>query len=162
MKLKSNKSSLILNNGLNLKNNAINFKNENKNKILKIESLNIEADIEDNIEDKITENETMTIRKFDNFPYQNEDYLNEKKKTFLELRKEIEKRNKNRFQVKSEKKILNNYTKGINMYSYKNNSISSNIYKNSTTCSDLNNHKNNSIKIENKDIEDQVSIISSD
>ncbi len=48
------------------------------------------------------------------------------------------------------------------MYSYKNNSISSNIYKNSTTCSDLNNHKNNSIKIENKDIEDQVSIISSD
>ncbi len=162
LKLKSNKSSLILNNGLNLKNNAINFKNENKNKILKIESLNIEDDIEDNIEDKITENETMTIRKFDNFPYQNEDYLNEKKKTFLELRKEIEKRNKNRFQVKSEKKILNNYTKGINMYSYKNNSISSNIYKNSTTCSDLNNHKNNSIKIENKDIEDQVSIISSD
>ena len=48
------------------------------------------------------------------------------------------------------------------MYSYKNNSVSSNIYKNTTTCSDLYNHKNNSIKIEHKGLEEQVSIISSD
>ena len=157
LKLKSNKPSLILKNGLNLSNNLINFQNENKNKIIKIESLNIE----DNIEDKITENETITIRKFDNIPNQNEEYLNKKKKTFLKLRKEIEKRNKNRFQVKSDN-LLNNYTKEINMYSYKNNSLSSNIYKNATTCSELYNHKNNSIKIENKGLEEQISIISSD
>ncbi len=58
--------------------------------------------------------------------------------------------------------LLNNYTKEINMYSYKNNSLSSNIYKNATTCSELYNHKNNSIKIENKGLEEQISIISSD
>ena len=156
LKLKSNKPSLILKNGLNLSNNLINFQNENKNKIIKIESLNIE----DNIEDKITENETITIRKFDNFPNQNEEYLYKKNKNFLELRKEIEKRNKNKLQVKSD--TLKNYSKQINMYSYKNNSVSSNIYKNTTTCSDLYNHKNNSIKIEHKGLEEQVSIISSD
>ena len=156
LKVKSNKTPLILKNGLNLKNNFVNFHNENKKKIIKIESLNVE----DDIDNKITENETITIRKFDNFPNQNEEYLYKKNKNFLELRKEIEKRNKNKLQVKSD--TLKNYSKQINMYSYKNNSVSSNIYKNTTTCSDLYNHKNNSIKIEHKGLEEQVSIISSD
>ena len=110
----------------------------------------------------MTENEKLTLRKLENFPSENENDVIKREKSLnvFDLRKEI--RNKNKFYLQSENS-LNNYTKEINMYTYKNNSISSNNYKNMTTCSDLlTTHKNTSIKIEHKGLEEQISIISSD
>ncbi len=57
---------------------------------------------------------------------------------------------------------LNNISKDNNIYLFKNNSILSTAYKNMTTSSDLLSHKNNSIKIEHKGLEEQISVISSD
>ena len=147
LKIKENKSSLNLKGGLN------------KKKLRKKEYLNEEIN---NLEEKLTENEKLTLRKLENFPSENEneDIKREKSLNVFDLRKEI--RNKNKFYLQSENS-LNNYTKEINMYTYKNNSISSNNYKNMTTCSDLlTTHKNTSIKIEHKGLEEQISIISSD
>ena len=148
LKIKENKSSLKLKGGLN------------KKKLRKKECLNEEIK---SPEEKLTENEKLTLRKLENFPSENEneDIKREKSLNVFDLRKEIE-RNKNKYYLQSENS-LNNYTKEINMYTYKNNSISSNNYKNMTTCSDLlTTHKNTSIKIEHKGLEEQISIISSD
>ena len=147
LKIKENKSSLKLKGGLN------------KKKLRKKECLNEEIK---SPEEKLTENEKLTLRKLENFPSENENDVIKREKSLnvFDLRKEI--RNKNKFYLQSENS-LNNYTKEINMYTYKNNSISSNNYKNMTTCSDLlTTHKNTSIKIEHKGLEEQISIISSD
>ena len=68
---------------------------------------------------------------------------------------------KNNFYLHSENSFNNN-SKENNIYMFKNNSILSTAYKNMTTSSDLISHKNNSIKIEHKGLEEQISIISSD
>ena len=149
LKVKQNKPPLNLKGGLN------------KKKFIKKEYLNEEIN---SLDEKLVEKEKITLRKLENFPseIENGDINRKKSVNVFELRKEIIERNKNKGYLPNDYS-LNNNSKEINMYTFKNNSISSNNYKNTTTSSDLfTNHKNSSVKIEHKGLEEQISIISSD
>ena len=154
--LKSNK--LQKKKGFNLKKN---FLKNKKNYINK----DFENDDDNNsIDEKLSKNEIISIRKSNIFPNEIDNYNKYKiKKTgnCLELKKEIFDGKKNNCYLQSENS-LNNISKDNNIYLFKNNSILSTAYKNMTTSSDLLSHKNNSIKIEHKGLEEQISVISSD
>ena len=162
LKFKSNKFSLLSKKGLNLKKNF--FKNKEKKFIKKDFSEDDDDDDINSLDEKLSENEKISIRKSNIFPNEIDNYNKYKiKKTgnCLELKKEIFDGKKNNCYLQSENS-LNNISKDNNIYLFKNNSILSTAYKNMTTSSDLLSHKNNSIKIEHKGLEEQISVISSD
>ena len=154
--LKSNK--LQKKKGFNLKKN---FLKNKKNYINK----DFENDDDNNsIDEKLSKNEIISIRKSNIFPNEIDNYNKYKIKkngNCLELKKEIFDGKKNNFYLQNDNSF-NNISKENNIYIFKNNSVLSSAYKNMTTCSDLLSHKNNSIKIEHKGLEEQISIISSD
>ena len=154
--LKSNK--LQKKKGFNLKKN---FLKNKKNYINK----DFENDDDNNsIDEKLSKNEIISIRKSNIFPNEIDNYNKYKIKkngNCLELKKEIFDGKKNNFYLQKDNSF-NNISKENNIYIFKNNSVLSSAYKNMTTCSDLLSHKNNSIKIEHKGLEEQISIISSD
>ena len=154
--LKSNK--LQKKKGFNLKKN---FLKNKKNYINK----DFENDDDNNsIDEKLSKNEIISIRKSNIFPNEINNYNKYKIKkngNCLELKKEIFDGKKNNFYLQNDNSF-NNISKENNIYIFKNNSVLSSAYKNMTTCSDLLSHKNNSIKIEHKGLEEQISIISSD
>ncbi len=160
LKLKSNKISLVSKKGLNLKKNC--FKSK-ENKYIKKDFSEDDDDI-NSLDEKLSENEKISIRKSNIFPNEIDNYNKYKIKkngNYSELKKEIFDGKKNNFYLHSENSFNNN-SKENNIYMFKNNSILSTAYKNMTTSSDLISHKNNSIKIEHKGLEEQISIISSD
>ena len=160
LKLKSNKISLVSKKGLNLKKNC--FKSK-ENKYIKKDFSEDDDDI-NSLDEKLSENEKISIRKSNIFPNEIDNYNKYKIKkngNCLELKKEIFDGKKNNFYLQNDNSF-NNISKENNIYIFKNNSVLSSAYKNMTTCSDLLSHKNNSIKIEHKGLEEQISIISSD
>ena len=155
--LKSNK--LQKKKGFNLKKN---FLKNKKNYINK--DFENDDDNNNSIDEKLSKNEIISIRKSNIFPNEIDNYNKYKIKkngNCLELKKEIFDGKKNNFYLQNDNSF-NNISKENNIYIFKNNSVLSSAYKNMTTCSDLLSHKNNSIKIEHKGLEEQISIISSD